>query len=255
MATYKKRGYKPANKEEQQLDENLHSTTAEVFNTLDAGASKTEQWVQRNQKAIIGVITALAVVGLGYLLYRQFVLEPKEVEASNEMFVAQQYFDAAVNSTDDKESLFNLALEGADGKYGLLEIIEEYKGTKAANLAQYSAGMAYINLGKYQEAISHLEKFSSDDAVLGALAKGNIGDAFAQLKQPEEALEYYVKAFNHNKNDFTTPMYLLKAGITALELKQYDKALGYFEQIKEQHENSEEGRTIDIYIGKAENMK
>lgn len=115
--------------------------------------------------------------------------------------------------------------------------------------------MAYINLGKYQEAISHLEKFSSDDAVLGALAKGNIGDAFAQLKQPEEALEYYVKAFNHNKNDFTTPMYLLKAGITALELKQYDKALGYFEQIKEQHENSEEGRTIDIYIGKAENMK
>lgn len=44
MATYKKRGYKPANKEEQQLDENLHSTTAEVFNTLDAGASKTEQW-------------------------------------------------------------------------------------------------------------------------------------------------------------------------------------------------------------------
>lgn len=130
MATYKKRGYKPANKEEQQLDENLHSTTAEVFNTLDAGASKTEQWVQRNQKAIIGVITALAVVGLGYLLYRQFVLEPKEVEASNEMFVAQQYFDAAVNSTDDKESLFNLALEGADGKYGLLEILKNTKVLK-----------------------------------------------------------------------------------------------------------------------------
>jgi hypothetical protein len=30
------------------------STTAEVFNTLDEGASKTEEWVVKNQNYIVG---------------------------------------------------------------------------------------------------------------------------------------------------------------------------------------------------------
>ena len=51
-----------------------------------------------------------------------------------------------------------------------------------------------MNKQNYQEAISYLEEFSSDDAVLGALAKGAIGDAFSQLNQQEDALEYYEKA-------------------------------------------------------------
>ena len=42
MATYKKRGGKPRTKAEK--DQNIEdgSTTAEVFNTLDEGASRTE---------------------------------------------------------------------------------------------------------------------------------------------------------------------------------------------------------------------
>lgn len=253
MATYKKRGYKPSNKEEENQIEDLHSTTAEVFSTLDQGASRTEEWVARNQKYILGVIAVIAVGVLGYLGYQQFIQNPKEEEASNEMFFAQQYFDEAVNATD-KDSLFNLALNGSQGKYGLLDIIANYKGTKAANLAQYSAGMAYINMNKYKDAISHLEEFKSEDPILGALAKGNIGDAFVQLNQSEDALGYYEKAFQHNANDFTTPRYLLKAGMLAMDLGQSEKAVKYFQRIKDEYPNSEEGRTIDIYLGKAQNQ-
>ena len=56
MATYKKRGYKPKTKKEkvEAIEEN--STTAEVFNTLDESASKTEEWVVKNQNIIFGVI-------------------------------------------------------------------------------------------------------------------------------------------------------------------------------------------------------
>ena len=100
----------------------------------------------------------------------------------------------------------------------ILDIIDEYKGTKAANLANYSAGMAYLNMNKYQEAIGYLEKFSSDDDILGALAKGGIGDAFMQLDQPTDALGYYETAFKHSINEFTTPKFLYKSGVTALEL-------------------------------------
>ena len=249
MATYKKRGFKPKTKEERMAEN--HSTTAEVFSTLDQSASKSEEWVSRNQNFIIGVIGVIAVAVLGYLGYHQFVQKPKEVSADNEMYYPRQYFDQALNSTAEKDSLYNLALNGAEGKYGFLDIIDEYNGTKAANLANYSAGMAYLNMQKYQDAITYLENFSSKDAILGALAKGGIGDAFMQLNQPSDALGYYEKAIAHSSNDYTTPRYLYKAGVTALELKQNDKALKNFQRIKDEFPNSDEARTVDAFIGMA----
>ncbi len=253
MATYKKRGFKPKNKvEEVQFDEQ-DSTTAEVFNTLDESASKTEAWVQKNQNYILGVIGAIALGVLGYLGYNEFIQKPKEASAANELYYPQQYFDQALTNETAKDSLFTLALNGAEGKYGFLDIIEEYKGTKAANLAEYSAGMTYLNLQEYDNAIEHLEKFSSDDAVLGAMAKGGIGDAFSQLNQPEDALDYYEKAAAHSANDFTTPRFLYKAGVIALDLGQKDKALSLFERIKNEFSASQEANGVDALIGLTKN--
>ncbi|MDC6367588.1 MULTISPECIES: tetratricopeptide repeat protein [Flavobacteriaceae] len=253
MATYKKRGYKPKNKAEEAQIEELESTTAEVFSTLDESASKTEAWVQRNQNYILGVIGAIALGVLGYLAYSQFIQKPKEASAANELFYPQQYFDQAIASETAKDSLFTLALNGAEGKFGFLDIIEEYKGTKAANLAEYSAGMTYLNLQQYDEAIAHLENFSSSDAVLGAMAKGGIGDAFSQLSQPEDAMEYYEKAIAHSDNEYTAPRFLYKAGVMAMNLGQKDKALGFFERIKNDYPKSTEGIGIDALIGLAKN--
>ncbi|PIE99898.1 MAG: hypothetical protein CR994_08615 [Maribacter sp.] len=253
MATYKKRGFKPKNKLEEQKVHEQESTTAEVFSTLDEGASKTEEWVSKNQNYILGVIGVIAVAVLGFLAYNQFVQKPKEAEATNELLYPQKYFEQALNATTAKDSLYNLALNGAEGKYGFLDIIDGYSGTKAANLASYSAGMAYLDMKNYQGAIDHLEDFSSDDAILGALAKGGIGDAFMQLDQPEDALVYYESAVTHSVNDFTTPKFLYKSGVTALELKQYDKALGYFQRIKDDFPSSKEANTIDAFIGMAKN--
>ena len=255
MATYKKRGFKPKNKAEEQLLDEQGSTTAEVFSTLDESASKSEEWVSKNQNYILGIIGVIAVGVLGYLAYMQFVQNPKETSAANEMYYPQQYFDEALNNEAAKDSLFNLALNGAEGKYGFLDIIDEYSGTKAANLANYSTGMAYLNMQKYQEAITYLEDFSSEDAVLGALSKGGLGDAFMQLGQPDDALGYYEKALAHSDNDYTTPKFLYKAGLTAMELNQNDKALQYFERIKSDFSSSDEARTIDAFIGMAKSGK
>ena len=249
MATYKKRGFKPKSKaKEIEIDEQ-NSTTAEVFSTLDESASKTEAWVSKNQNYILGTIIVVAVGILGYLAYNQFIQKPKETSAANELYYPQQYFDQAMANEADKDSLLNLALAGSEGKFGFLDIIEEYSGTKAANLANYSAGMAYLNIQNYEEAISHLESFSSDDAVLGALAKGAIGDAFSQLNQAEDALDYYEKAVAHDDNAYTTPKYLYKAGIVAMNLGYTDKALQYFERIKGDFSSSNEANNIEALIG------
>lgn len=249
MATYNKRGYKGKNSEEAQQIEHDNSTTAEVFYSLDQGASKTEAWVARNQSYILGVIGIIAVGVLGYLGYLQFIKKPQETTAANELFYPQQYFDQAVNATQAKDSLFTLALNGAEGKYGLLDITTAYAGTKAANLAHYAAGMSYLNLKKYPEAIAQLEDFSSDDAILGALAKGAIGDAFMQLEQLQEALSYYQSAIAHSDNEFTTPKFLQKAAITAIALGQKEKAAGFLTRIKESFPNAPEAQSVMAQLG------
>jgi len=249
MATYKKRGYKPKTSAEVQEFDEQESTTAEVFSTLDEGASRSEEWVSKNQNVILGIIGVIAIVVLGYLAYVQFVANPREADAANELFYPQKNFDQALASTTAKDSLFTVALNGVDGKYGFLDIISEYSGTKATNLATYAAGVSYLNLNKYQESIDYLEDFSSDDEVLGALAKGGLGDAFVQLDQLSDALGYYEAAFKHSTNEFTTPKFLYKAGITALEMEDKSKALGYFKRIKTEFPNATDAVSIDALLG------
>ena len=254
MATYNKRGGKPRTKAEKdsQIEEN--STTAEVFNTLDQGASRTEAWVEKNQKAILAFIIIVAVGVLGYFVYHQYVKGPKEAEAMNEMFQAQSYWEQALTAPA-KDSLYNLSLQGGEGKYGFIDIIENYGGTNAANLARYYAGMAYLNTNKYREAIAQLDKFKSDDDVLAPLAKGAIGDAFAQLGQNEDALKYYEEAAKMRTNEFTSPRFLLKAGIAAMSLNQNEKALAHFKKIADDYPKSNEATKAEIYTGRAEAMK
>ncbi len=251
MATYKKRGYKPKTKKEkvEAIEEN--STTAEVFNTLDEKASKTEEWVVKNQNIIFGVIAGIAVVVLGYMGYNKYIAEPNAKDAMNEMYTAQKYFDEALNSVE-KDSLFNLSLNGGEGKYGMLDIISEYGGTPAGNMARYYAGMAYLNMNDYQNAIEYLSEFKSDDKMLSAIAKGGIGDAFIQLNQPSDAIEYYEKAIKANANDFTTPMYLLKAARVLMSTGDNTKALTYLKRIKTEFSKSTEAAQVDVLIGKAE---
>ena len=255
MATYKKRGYKPKTKEEKVEIEEQNSTTAEVFSTLDESASRTEQWVSNNQNYILGVIGVVAVAVLGYIGYTQWVQNPKEELAANDLYYPQQYFDQAFQNESSKDSLLQLSLEGGNGKFGLLEIIEEYPGTKAADLARYSAGMAYLNLDNYQEAISYLEEYSSNDEILGALAKGGIGDAFAELGQPAEALEYYANAFSHSDNDFTTPRFLFKAAVIAIETDKNSQALDYLKRIEEDYPNSDEANKVKALIALVESSQ
>ena len=249
MATYKKRGHKPSTKEEKVEDE---STTAEVFNSLDEGAGRTEAWVARNQKYIFIIIGAAALIILGYLAYDQFVAEPQEAEATNEMFQAQDYFAAALEASGaESDSLYKLALNGGEGKYGFIDIIENYGGTDAANLATYHAGMAYLNTNQYQEAINYLDDFEADDEILAALATGGIGDAFIQLDQPEEALGYYEEAANMRSNNFVTPRFLLKAAITALDIGEAQQAEVYLNRIKDEFPDSPQADQVEVYLGQA----
>lgn len=263
MATYNKRGFKnPKEKEVKEPtfdttinDSNVNeneSTTAGVFNALDEKANKTEEWVIKNQKTILSIIGVLAIVTLSYILYTKFVAAPKEEEAFKEMFQAQTYFQQAVDATEKQDSLYKLALKGGEGKLGFEGIINEYAGTKAANLAEYYAGISFLNLKDFNNAITHLNQFSSSDKVLTALALGAKGDANAELNKNDEALKLYVEAANLDDNDFVTPRFLFKAANLAILANKKEEALGYLKTIKEKYETSQEGYNIDALIATLE---
>ena len=248
MATYKKRGFK--NKVSSNKAEALEnkSTTANVFNTLDKGSSKTQQWVEKNKNVILGLVGFISIMLIGVFTYSKLITEPKESNAFNEMYFAQKKFEEAI--LIDNDSLYNIALSGDELNMGMLDVIEEFSGTNAANLAHYYTGMMYLNMNDYENSIKYLSKFSSNDILLSSLASGSIGDAFAELNQFEDAYDYYVKA-SKGDNNYTTPLFLYKAGTVAMRLNKFKKAEEYFTSIKLDYPKSPEAKNIDAFISKA----
>ena len=253
MATYKKRGYKKSIAPGTEKQVEVESTTAEVFEKLDSTASRTEEWISKFQNFILVGVAIIALSVLSYLGYQSYIFEPKKMEAVSELSQAQYYFELAVNG-QESDSLFRRALNGGEGKYGFLDIIDNYGGTPAAKLATYSAGMVYINLGDYVNAIEYLDQFDTDDVMLKALAKGSIGDAFAQIGQPEDAYDYYVAAFESSDNSFSAPKYLFKAGVLGTSLGKNNAALRYFKKIQSHYPDSAEASKVEVQIGLLENL-
>ena len=250
MATYKKKGQKKVKSAPVDHIEE-ESATAEVFKNLEESASRSEQWIEKYQKPLFSGLVLVVVLILGYIAYNAYVIEPKEQEAANELSFPKENFEEAINATTDAEFLFSLALEGANGKYGFVDIADKYSGTKAGNLANYYAGLSYLKTNDYKNAIAYLEKFSSSDALLSPAALGAIGDAFADLDQNDDALSYYEKAAKVQPNASTTPLYLLKAGNTALDLGDAKKAEGFFSEIKNKYPESALANNIEMHINKA----
>ena len=167
-----------------------------------------------------------------------------EKEAQADMFMAELYFQ--------KDS-FNLALNG-DGQYlGFLDIADEYSSTKPGKLANYYAGLSYLNTGDFENAIEYLDDFSSDDIVLSSLALGCIGDAYMELEDADNALSYYEDAASYTDNEFTTPRYMLKQAMIHEGNGDYADALALYKGIEADYKSSREGNGIEKYIARAEN--
>ena len=222
-----------------------HSEADETIVDIGSTYQQLETFFNKNKKILTIAMGALVVLVGGYMYYTEMIQKPKEKKALEEIFTAEFFFA--------KDS-FNLALNGREGEfYGFLQVIDEYGGTKAGNLANYYAGVCYLRMGQFEDAISHLKKFKSSDVILGPMALGCIGDAYRELGQSEEAALYYEKAAGKSDNAFTAPMYLKKAGMTYEEdLKDLEKALKAYKKIREEYGNSTEGRDIGRYITRLE---
>jgi len=209
---------------------------------VENALTRTEMFIENNNKIIMIIIGAIVLIIGGYLGYKKFYIGPMEDEAHQEMFMAEQYFS--------KDS-FNLALKG-DAQYpGFITIIDQYGSTKAGNLSNYYAGICYLNLGQFDKAIEYLSDYSTDDKLLYPVSQGAMGDACIELGKTEEALSYYKKAADEKPNEFTSPIYMMKAGFALEKLNKWEEALAIYERIEKEFNKTNEGRKIEKYITRA----
>lgn len=204
---------------------------------LQEKVAGVEQWVEKNPRIVLGIVGALVLIAGGYFGFSYWV-DSRDAEAQKEMFQAVRYFES--------DSL-TLAFKGDGNNLGFEQIIEDYKWTPAANLANYYSGIINLKQGKFQLAVFYLEGFHSGDMLVQARAYSLLGDAYMELNEYESAAKYYSKASNHEPNKFFTPSYLMKEALAYEKLNQTEKAVKAYDRIINEFWDSSEFQNARKY--------
>ena len=204
-----------------------------LFESNDALAGKLssyEELFEKNKNTFsiifISIILIVTFFGIG-----NYYISSQNRLAQEDMFQAVYYFES--------DSLVK-ALNGDGNNYGFLEIIDEYNYTKAANMSNYYAGVSYLKLKDYDNAINYLKSFSSNDELIQARSYSLIGDAYTELEDYQNAITFFKKAVNYNPNEFFTPNYLLKLALVYEELGNLNEAYNCYSKIVDSYKDSSE---------------
>ena len=201
-----------------------------------------QDFFERNARLLSIIAGALLLVVGGFFAYKYLIQMPKEQEAREQMYQAE--FQFSVDS-------FALALTNPGGGFeGFLDIIENYKGTKAANISHYYAGVSYLQLGSYEAALDYLKDFKAAGHVTPIMKFGALGDVYSELGNFDSAINNYKKAINAGDNDLLTSYYMKKLGMLYEHQGDTANALAQYEAIKDKYPQSVEGRDIDKHIAR-----
>jgi len=210
---------------------------------VDEALSTSEAFLLKNKNLLLGIVAAIVVVVVGVLGYKHFISAPKELKAAEAIFKGEQYFGA---------DNYEIALNGdSTGYAGFVKLADEFSGTDSGNLANAYAGVCYAQLGKYEDAIKFLDKFSADDYFVAPAIIGTLGNCYAQVGQLDKAAATLLKAADKANSVSLSPIYLLQAGQILEKQGKNAEAVEAYKQIKTKYANSYQAMDIDKYIERA----
>ena len=205
--------------------------------------SRSEQFIENNSKKIIYGIIAIALVVGAVLGIKHGYMIPQQKKAAAAIFKGEQYFGA---------DNFETALNGDSiGYKGFLKVADEFSGTAAGNLANAYAGICYAQLGKYEDAVKYLDKFSAKDQLVSPAILGTIGNCYAEMGQLDKAAGTLLKAADKADSQALSPIYLIQAGQLFEKLGKNSEAVKAYTLVKEKYFNSYQSMDIDKYIERA----
>lgn len=216
--------------------------------TYEETLNKSEAFFMKHGKTAIIAIVAILVVVAGFFLYKTFVSEPKETEASTQLAQAQKLFQA---------QQFDQALKVFQ------KVQSDYSSTNAGNLANLYVGLCYAHQEKpnWSKALENVQKYStSNDQIISPASQMALGDIYANNNQNDKAVESFKKAADmanakgfEGINISIAPLALRKAGIILESEGKKADALKLYEEIKTKYVNSPMSQDIDKYIERASN--
>lgn len=221
-----------------------HQVEEEDINIGEA-YSKAEKFLDEKKQPIGIVLGAIIVIILGTFYYFNMYLPPLQKSAQVDVFQAQKAFE---------NDSFELAMYGGSDFMGFEEIIENYGSTNIGNTSKYYMAVSLLHTGAYDDAIEYFNSYSPEDHITRSLKEGGIGDCLSQLGDYDGAISAYEKAAKAYINDFSTPLYLKKAGIAAEKVSDFTSAVKYYEQISADYPDSQEGRDIEKYLAHAQSF-
>ncbi|MGL5981221.1 MAG: tetratricopeptide repeat protein [Phocaeicola sp.] len=210
---------------------------------LDEAMNSSEAFIIKYKNVFLSGIAAVVIVVGGFLGYKHFVSAPNELKAAESLFKGEQYF-----SNENYET----AIQGDSlGFKGLLQVANEFSGTKSGNLANAYIGISYAQLGNYEEAIKFLDKFSSNDLLISPAVLGTMGNCYAQMGEYDKAAATLIKAADKSDSQALSPIYLIQAGQLFEKINKNSEAIKAYTLIKEKYFNSYQSMDIDKYIERA----
>ncbi|MBS1582717.1 MAG: tetratricopeptide repeat protein [Bacteroidetes bacterium] len=210
---------------------------------LDIGEmyTRSEMFFEKNKKAVTIGLGAVVVI-VGGLLGMKWLSDRKAKQAQEVIWKAQYYFE--IDSLD-------LAING-DGNYlGFQQVADQYGGSSTGNLAKFYLGVCYHQKGEYETALNYYREADLDDDILRVMATGNQGDVLVELGRPQEAVDRFMKAADMVKSDYTTPMFLMKAGIVYQQQNDWKNAAKCFGRIVSDYPGSPDLNTAKKYAARA----
>jgi len=201
--------------------------TEETILDVQEVYTKTELFIEKNKKTLLGILIAVVLVILAYFVYNSLIKEPANREANERVHMAEMYF--MMDSTE-------VATVGNADFEGFQTIIDE-EGGAVAMRANYQMGIINRDNGDYEGAIENFKAAQFGSPLLGAMVNGNIGDCLVEIgaslgegseaesdAKYKEALPYFKKAANSSPDEVTTQFYYRKAANVCLKVGMYSEA-------------------------------
>ncbi|MDZ7694079.1 MAG: tetratricopeptide repeat protein [Balneolaceae bacterium] len=191
---------------------------------------KVQVFYEEYKNSVIGGAIALLLIiggGIGYYYYSQ----SQERQAQQLMGQAETVF---------LQGNYQNALKGSDEDFtvGFEQIINNYGGTDAANLARYYAAVCEYNLGNTEAALQYMNEYEVPEGILGVSTLSFKGVLHTELGQHEQAAQTYAQASEWDVNDSTTPYNQLEAANAYHDAGNTAQAREYASNVVNDYPNS-----------------
>jgi len=213
-----------------------------VTGDSDEIIAKAQDFWTRYQKQITAVLAVIILAVGGWYGYKNFVQKPKAAKAVDAMFKAEEYY-----TMDSLQK----ALNGDGINWGFVRVIKEYGGTDAGNLARFYAGVSYLRLGDFNNAVKYLKEFSTSQKMVQARAYKLLGDAYSELGKNDYAISHYKKAAEHFSEDrYAAAESLFLAASFAEKIGKTNEAIALYKEVIEKYPNTVSANESDKYLAK-----